>query len=205
MEKKTKTKKILGTITFSLFIIICLLNEWYIIAGILAFLIIVLLTGKETNENTKEIINSEPSKPNPKFEKQEIGMYNMNLSDYYKKNYKLENIDTNLLTDYHFFLGVCFQGRYDEFKEVFKGIEKENSLYNSHLKSEHKEYILNQKEDLKKACLIAKKQDEKGIGMDMKVGESVGEYFDRKIQKSKVFMRIFNDINNNNFEQIFTK
>ena len=93
----------------------------------------------------------------------------------------------------------------EEFKEVFKGIEKENSLYNSHLKSEHKEYILNQKEDLKKACLIAKKQDEKGIGMDMKVGESVGEYFDRKIQKSKVFMRIFNDINNNNFEQIFTK
>ena len=163
------------------------------------------MTGKENNGKLKRQVSLDSSKPTHKVKNREIGMYNMNLSDFYKKNYNLENINTSLLTDYHFFLGVCFQGRYNEFKEVFNSIEKESSLYNNYLEFKVKEYILSQREDLKRACLIAKQQGDKGIGMDMKVNESVGEYFDRKIQKNKTFMKIFDDINNNDFEKIFTK
>lgn len=207
MENGIRAKKIIGTLTLLFFATISFFNSWNIAGIVLIILAIILATGKPEQKNNSNDKNknrtSEKRKNLKQNSKRKIGMYNMDLSDYYKKNYDLDNVNANLLADYHFFLGVCFQGRYDELKENYKSIEKESLLYYSNLSDKNREFVLNQKEDLKKACLIAKKHDKKGIGMDMKVGETVGEYFDRTIQKSKTFMKIFDEINSTNYEDVF--
>ena len=48
---------------------------------------------------------------------------------------------------------------------------------------------------------IAKEVDDKPIGYDLKNGESIGEYFDRKVSKRPAFMKEFEFFKNFNIEE----
>jgi len=191
MKNQILFKKVLATITFSIIIIILLSNSIYW-ASIILFIILInfLFT------NNKEFYNlnkkrDKSKKLNRHSMIRNIGMYNMKKSETY---------DNQLLKNIHYFLGVTFQGRFEEFENLIWEILNEKTIYGVPINNNIQNIFIENKDRLITACKIAKKYDDK-IGYDLKESETIGEYFDRKIEKNKKFMEIFTYINNIDFEK----
>ena len=110
--------------------------------------------------------------------KEPIGMYFMNLHSELQKKYR-ETENFYFLDEYYYLLGCASQGRLDEVKEIIANTEDE--LLKTFLDSFEPQIL--------KMAKISKEVDDKPIGNDMKNGESIGEYFDRKISKRPTFMK----------------
>lgn len=122
-----------------------------------------------------------------------IGMYFMDIFDQLKKS--RDYSETNrLLQDYYWILGCASQGRTDEVKQLIKE-SKETPL--SHFFDIYKPQIM-------KMSKIAKEVDDKPIGYDLKNGESIGEYFDRKVSKRPAFMKEFEFFKSFDIESFLT-
>ena len=212
MKNELLYKKILASIVFLIIIGYLLSIHWFWISGILIIIwLSFIFTSKEQFEKIELENNSKKKIPKADYkmtidldkialkaiyDNEPIGMYNMTKSEFYKKNHFYE------LSDYHFLLGVCFQGRYNEFKHHKNEIENKQTLFNKPISKKTFDLFNNHKIDLEKACLIAKKYDEMKI-TDIRVKETVGEYFDRKISKNKTYMKIFVKINKFDYEKYY--
>ncbi len=122
-----------------------------------------------------------------------IGMYFMELrTELRKKNVEIEN--GFLLQEYYYILGCASQGRLDEMKER---ILDSDAVLGTFFATYNKQ--------LMKMAKIAKEVDEIPIGYDLKNGESIGEYFDRKISKRPAFMKEFEFFKNFDIQQYLKK
>ena len=111
----------------------------------------------------------------------DVGMYFMNLHQALEKDIS-EIPNKILLLDYYWTLGCASQGRITEVKSMIK--ESKNTPL---------ELVFNlYSPQILKMARIAKEVDDKPIGYDLKNGESIGEYFDRKVSKRPAYMSEFN-------------
>jgi hypothetical protein len=128
----------------------------------------------------------------PLFNKQEFGMYNMNLHEYYYKN-RHNNERNFLLHIFNYAIALAFQAREREFDYLFEDSIKQTN------NKKFIEFMDSIKPELKKIIKISNKIDNSDAN-DMRVGESIGEYFDRKIKRNKKAMEIYNILNSKETE-----
>lgn len=121
-------------------------------------------------------------------------MFFMDLSEDVK-NSDLEDIDAYLLSDYYFMLGCACQGRIKEVQDCYEELILNQS------NKKFIEHIALIKPSLMKMGKIAKRIDDSDME-DLKIGESVGEYFNRKVLNSKVFMREYHYLKSFDYDKI---
>ncbi len=152
--------------------------------AIILILILIFSFNKASKLNKKELGSTKT------IQAISIGGYFFEKSEFIRKN--RSNIpNSQLLMDYYWILGCATQGRVDETK---KGIKEAN---NTPLQTFFDSY----KPQVMKMAKIAKEVDDKPIGYDLKNGESIGEYFDRKVSKRPAFMKEFEFFKNFNIEE----
>lgn len=146
------------------------------------FLILVLFLSVAKINKTSNGNNQNKPKETPVTD---VGMYFMNLHQTLEKN-RSEIPNKKVLLDYYWTLGCASQGRVNEVKAMFK-----------ECKNTPLEKVFNQySPQILKMAKIGKEVDDKPIGHDLKNGESVGEYFDRKVSKRPAYMTEFNFFKN---------
>lgn len=141
------------------------------------FLVFIAVLSVVKAGKTNEVKNKNKIKNNYN---NAIGMYFMDLA--YNLKISKDYSETNsLLQEYYWALGCASQGRVEEVKQIIKD-SSETSLA---------DFFKIYKPQIMKMAKIAKEVDDKPIGYDLKNGESIGEYFDRKVSKRPAFMAEF--------------
>ena len=136
----------------------------------------------------------------------EVGMFNMQISSVYKRNYNRKDIDPQLHQDIHFFLGICFQGRYDEFLTAVEDI-KEGYLYHSNLNKLAKNFLNKYLDKLELACQIYLDIYDVKIRRghpEYDPNLSISEMRDAVARSNENYMSIFQLINSFDLEEILT-
>lgn len=124
------------------------------------------------------------------FDRAEIGMYNMNLHGYYKKQLSAtRNQLYKYLSAYNEIVALACQGRIEEIEDIYS-----NELNAETYHGSFNQLMKQKKKQIMSMAKTAKKVDESKM-TDLRNGESVGEYFDRKILKRSSFMELYNEMN----------
>jgi hypothetical protein len=167
---------------------------------ILVITVVVLFTKKSKNTKRKEEIHNKQSihKPN----KNSPGMYFMELYEAAERQRKssIETINNPYyehIGDWFLTLAYACQGRildvndsFDYYKDVDCKLNKD---YVNFMKAEKKQIYA--------MARIAQRIEDGPIGFDLKDGESIGEYTDRKLLKNKPFMEKYLYYVNFDFEK----
>lgn len=134
-DSKGKTKKIIGTIVLTLFFILAISYKWYIFAGILVFLAIMLWNGKENVKDDDDDIEwrkeRQANKNARKFKDLQIKRIIMQLMESHYILRTTKNIET-FKSRYDFFIkrvneAIPIKDGW-KFKELFKEVLNEYEL-----------------------------------------------------------------------------
>ena len=101
------------------------------------------------------------------------------------------------LSDWNFLLGCACQGRIGELDDNYDYYKGSDCKF----PKPYIELLLSEKERIYRMAHIAKRIDDAPIGKDHKIGESIGEYTDRKLCKSQKFMTDFTYYLNFDFDK----
>ncbi len=134
---------------------------------------------KYLNEFGKEYLKTETSK---------IGMYHMEKYEAVQRDHSV----SDNIRAFHWLMGIVCQGRAEEFHDIQQQILDESCVYKDKVDDNFVTWFKANSPILIKALMIAKKYEDAEIGYDIKVGETLGQYFDKKISKNKTFMKIYN-------------
>lgn len=145
---------------------------------------------RKIDESKKNLLNSEIN---------DIGMYHFKRYEVIKRDYSVDD----KVRAFHYLLAIVFQGRIEEFKDIEKQIKEENCVFENKVNKAFIDWFKNNKPKLIKALKIAEKYENQDIGYDYKVGETIGEYTNRKIRKNKTFMGIYLYYSNLNSKELF--
>ncbi|MBE7686590.1 hypothetical protein F7647_11065 [Tenacibaculum piscium] len=125
---------------------------------------------KDILENNEEIIEKQTTS----YNKEDIGMFFMELSQ--------SSINKgSLKKEYYFLLGCASQGRIEDINNYY------SQLISTDFEEDYITFLNIEKKRIYKMAKIAEKIENADI-TDLKVGESIGEYTNRKLLKRKLFM-----------------
>lgn len=188
-KPKGKTKKIIGTIVLALFFILSISYEWYIFAGILVFLAVMLWNGKEQKKETSNNKTDIEIDYKRKYKYEEVGMFFMDLYEKTKKDTRIPFEKQDDICSFYFILGCACQGRIDEIDDYYNemlGYTKEE-IEEEEINSKYIEFLKKEKTRVYKMAKISEKVS--NLELNLKVGESIGEAEDKQLKRRKTFMR----------------
>lgn len=128
--------------------------------------------------------NTSTNKKQKDINKESMGMFFFDVSSILMKDLKISYQDRQTAEYYYFMLGVACQGRTDE-------IENNYSEFLKH-KPEFKYHLEELKPHLYKISSIAKEINSQRLKCE--IGESVGEFLDRKYSENEVYCKEFSKL-----------
>ncbi|MBE9468993.1 MAG: hypothetical protein IMY72_11840 [Bacteroidetes bacterium] len=178
-------KKILGVVLLIIGAILIAIEFYF--WGCFLIIISVFFFSKKKEKKVEE-----------KIDRNDIGMYNMLLSKKYGEKAKTGNELYKYLELYNYPIALAFQGRLKELQYYYRNElpAVDNEVFKNFMKAYEKTLI--------KTCIAIEKLEISPMN-DLKIGETTGEWLNRKIPKRKQLMNVYNEINDYDFVSFYEK
>lgn len=167
---------------------------------IIIVVLVILFSKKKSN-----VITTKANIPTDRRNSKSPGMCFMEMYEMADKERRLntETISSPYyehLLNWYWTIALACQGRITELDDIYEDIKsKECELH-----EQYKSLLKAEKKQLYAMARIAQRIEDSNMS-DMKTGESIGEYTDRKLLKSKTFMEKYQYYLNFDFKSFYNK